>query len=120
MYIKINPKIIVNKLLKEEFLQKFSEEELKGKNNKNLKQEISIYCNAIQEKIFSINDDDNYKDNNNILIIELGCGSGGLSKTFQICNNNKNNFNFLLIDRVKYRSKNRYDNLIKSKLKKGK
>lgn len=119
MYIKINPKIIVNKLIKEEFLQKFSEEELNGKNNKNLKQEISIYWNAIQEKLFSIDDDENYKDNNNILIIELGCGSGGLSKTFQICNNNKNNFNFLLIDRMKYRSKNRYDNLIKSKLKKG-
>ena len=121
MYTKINPIIIINKLLKEEILQKFYKEELNGKNNKNLKQEISIYCNALQDKIFEINKDEKNIENkdNNILIIELGCGAGGLSKTFQICDDNKNNFSFLLIDRMKYRSKNKYDNLIKSKLKKG-
>ena len=47
MYNKINPKIIENILLKEEILNNFSKDELNGKNSKNLKQEISIYCNAI-------------------------------------------------------------------------
>jgi hypothetical protein len=122
MYTKINPEITINILLKEDILKKFTNDELNGKKNKNLKQEISIYCNAVQEKIFNINQDinNNNNNNNNILIIELGCGAGGLSKTFQICNNNENNFSFLLIDRMKYRSKNKYDNLIKSKLNKGK
>jgi hypothetical protein len=113
MYSKINPSIIKRILLNEEMLNKFSEDELNGKKNKNLKQEISIYCNSLAENIFY-----NQNEENN-LIIELGCGSGGLSKTFQICNNNENNFSFLLIDRMKYRSKNRYDNLIKSKINKG-
>ena len=119
MYNKINPKIIENILLKEEILNNFSKDELNGKNSKNLKQEISIYCNAIEEKIFNSNENKNNEEND-ILIIELGCGSGGLSKTFQLCDNNQNNFSFLLIDRMKYRSKNKYDNLIKSKLNKGK
>ena len=42
-----------------------------------------------------------------------------MSKTFQLCNNNENNLSYLLIDRMKYRAKNRYDNFIKSKLTKG-
>ena len=113
MYEKINPKFETNISLPEEILNKFSKEELEGKNSKNLNQEISIYCNALNEKLFEKNDQ-------KILIIELGCGAGGLSKTFQLCNNNINNFSFLLIDRMKYRSKNRYDNFIKSKLNKGK
>jgi len=123
MYKQINPSITKNILLKDEILKKFSNEELNGKNNKNLKQEISIYCNALNEKIFNKNNNNNQNENkeeDNVLIIELGCGAGGLSKTFQICDNNENNFSFLLIDRMKYRSKNRYDNLIKSKLNKGK
>ena len=115
MFENINPKITKNILLKEEILNKFSSDELNGKKNKNLKQEISIYSNALEENIFN----NNNNEENNILIIELGCGAGGLSKTFQICNNNENNFSFLLIDRMKYRSKNKYDNIIKSKLKKG-
>ena len=119
MFNKINPKIINNILLKEEMLSRFSSDELNGKNNKNLKQEISIYCNAIEENLFNSNENNN-KEKSNILIIELGCGAGGLSKTFQLCDNNENNFSFLLIDRMKYRSKNKYDNLIKSKLNKGK
>ena len=114
MFENINPKITKNILLKEEILNKFSSDELNGKKNKNLKQEISIYSNALEENIFN----NNCNGENNILIIELGCGAGGLSKTFQICNNNENNFSFLLIDRMKYRSKNKYDNIIKSKLKK--
>jgi len=113
MYSKINPIIIKRILLNEEMLNKFSEDELNGKKNKNLKQEISIYCNSLKENIFNSHNEENN------LIVELGCGSGGLSKTFQICNNNENNFSFLLIDRMKYRSKNRYDNLIKSKIIKG-
>ena len=118
MFEKINPKIIENKVLKQEILTKFSNEELNGKNNKNLKQEISIYCNALEGKIFEIESKEK-NGQNKILIIELGCGAGGLSKTFQICDNNKNNLSFLLIDRMKYRSKNKYDNVIKSKLKNG-
>ena len=113
MYSKINPIIIKRILLNEEMLNKFSGDELNGKKNKNLKQEISIYCNSLAENIFCSQNEENN------LIVELGCGSGGLSKTFQICNNNENNFSFLLIDRMKYRSKNRYDNLIKSKINKG-
>ena len=112
MYEKINPKFETNILFPEEILNKFSKEELEGKNSKNLNQEISIYCNALNEKLFENNDQ-------KILIMELGCGAGGLSKTFQLCNNNINNFSFLLIDRMKYRAKNRYDNFIKSKLNKG-
>ena len=112
MYEKINPKFETNILLSEEVLNKFSKEETTGKNSKNLNQEISIYCNALKEKLFDEKDE-------KILIIELGCGAGGLSKTFQLCNNNKNNFSYLLIDRMKYRAKNRYDNFIKSKINKG-
>ena len=116
MYDKINPNYDKNILLNEEILNKFSKEETTGKNSKNLNQEISIYCNALKENFFSLEDD---KDNSKTLIIELGCGAGGLSKTFQLCNDNENNFSYLLIDRMKYRAKNRYDNFIKSKLTKG-
>ena len=116
MYDKINPNYDKNILLNEEILNKFSKEETTGKNSKNLNQEISIYCNALKENLFSLEDD---KDNSKTLIIELGCGAGGLSKTFQLCNENENNFSYLLIDRMKYRAKNRYDNFIKSKLTKG-
>ena len=116
MYDKINPNYDKNILLNEEILNKFSKEETTGKNSKNLNQEISIYCNALKENFFSLEDD---KDNSKTLIIELGCGAGGLSKTFQLCNENENNFSYLLIDRMKYRAKNRYDNFIKSKLTKG-
>ena len=116
MYDKIKPNYDKNILLNEEILNKFSKEETTGKNSKNLNQEISIYCNALKENLFSLEDD---KDNSKILIIELGCGAGGLSKTFQLCNENENNFSYLLIDRMKYRAKNRYDNFIKSKLTKG-
>ena len=116
MYDKINPNYDKNILLNEEILNKFSKEETTGKNSKNLYQEISIYCNALKENLFSLEDD---KDNSKTLIIELGCGAGGLSKTFQLCNDNENNFSYLLIDRMKYRAKNRYDNFIKSKLTKG-
>ena len=87
-----------------------------SKNSKNLNQEISIYCNALEEKLFNGNSENNEEKT---LIIELGCGAGGLSKTFQLCNNNENNLSYLLIDRMKYRAKNRYDNFIKSKLTKG-
>ena len=116
MYDKINPNYDKNILLNEEILNKFSKEETTGKNSKNLNQEISIYCNALKENLFSLEDD---KDNSKTLIIELGCGAGGLSKTFQLCNDNENNFSYLLINRMKYRAKNRYDNFIKSKLTKG-
>ena len=116
MYDKINPNYDKNILLNEEILNKFSKEETTGKNSKNLNQEISIYCNALKENLFSLEDN---KDNSKTLIIELGCGAGGLSKTFQLCNDNENNFSYLLIDRMKYRAKNRYDNFIKSKLTKG-
>ena len=102
--------------LNEEILNKFTKEEITGKNSKNLNQEISIYCNALKEKLFETNND---KINERNLIIELGCGAGGLSKTFQLCNDNLNDFSYLLIDRMKYRAKNRYDNFIKSKLVKG-
>ena len=115
MYNKINPEFDVNILLNEEILNKFSKEEITGKNSKNLSQEISIYCNALKQNLFKLNDLDGIKT----LIIELGCGAGGLSKTFQLCNNNENDFSYLLIDRMKYRAKNRYDNFIKSKSKKG-
>ena len=40
MYEKINPKFETNILLPEEILNKFSKEELEGKNSKNLNQEI--------------------------------------------------------------------------------
>ena len=116
MYTKAEPTFDTNILLNAEILNKFSTEETTGKNSKNLYQEISIYCNALKENLFGANND---KSNENTLIIELGCGAGGLSKTFQICNNNENNFSYLLIDRMKYRAKNRYDNFIKSKLTKG-
>ena len=115
MYDKINPTFDTNILLKEEILNKFSKEETSGKNSKNLNQEISIYCNALNEELFNANN----KKEEKTLIIELGCGAGGLSKTIQLCNDNKNNFSYLLIDRMKYRAKNRYDNFIKSKLNKG-
>ena len=118
MYDKINPNFDKNILLNDDILNKFSKEEIIGKNSKNLNQEISIYCNALNEKLFEINKI-NEETEEKILIIELGCGAGGLSKTFQLCNNNENNFSFLLIDRMKYRAKNRYDNFIKSKLSKG-
>ena len=42
MYNKINPEFDVNILLNEEILNKFSKEEITGKNSKNLSQEISI------------------------------------------------------------------------------
>ena len=112
VYEKLNPIYEINILLSEEILNRFNKDETTGKNSKNLNQEISIYCNAINEKLFDEKDE-------KILIIELGCGAGGLSKTFQLCNNNKNNFSYLLIDRMKYRAKNRYDNFIKSKINKG-
>ena len=116
MFEKINPNFDKNILLNEEILNKFTKEEITGKNSKNLNQEISIYCNALKEKLFETNND---KINERNLIIELGCGAGGLSKTFQLCNDNLNDFSYLLIDRMKYRAKNRYDNFIKSKLVKG-
>jgi len=119
IYEKINPIYDKNILLNEEIINKFSKEETTGKNSKNLNQEISIYCNALNEKLFEINKDDKNTNNSKTLIIELGCGAGGLSKTFQLCNDNENNFSYLLIDRMKYRAKNRYDNFIKSKLNKG-
>ena len=116
MYDKIKPNFDKNILLKEEILNKFTKEETTSKNSKNLNQEISIYCNALEEKLFNGNNENNEEKT---LIIELGCGAGGLSKTFQLCNNNENNLSYLLIDRMKYRAKNRYDNFIKSKLTKG-
>ena len=116
MYDKIKPNFDENILLKEEILNKFTKEEITSKNSKNLNQEISIYCNALEEKLFIGNNENNEEKT---LIIELGCGAGGLSKTFQLCNNNENNLSYLLIDRMKYRAKNRYDNFIKSKLTKG-
>ena len=118
MYDKINPNFDKNILLNDGILNKFSKEEISGKNSKNLNQEISVYCNALNEKLFEINKV-SQENQEKILIIELGCGAGGLSKTFQLCNNNDNNFSYLLIDRMKYRAKNRYDNFIKSKLNKG-
>ena len=118
MYDKINPNFDKNILLNDDILNKFSKEEISGKNSKNLNQEISVYCNALNEKLFEINKV-SQENQEKILIIELGCGAGGLSKTFQLCNNNENNFSYLLIDRMKYRAKNRYDNFIKSKLNKG-
>ena len=116
MYDKIKPNFDKNILLNEEILNKFTKEETTSKNSKNLNQEISIYCNALEEKLFNGNSENNEEKT---LIIELGCGAGGLSKTFQLCNNNENNLSYLLIDRMKYRAKNRYDNFIKSKLTKG-
>ena len=91
MYDKINPNFDKNILLNDGVLNKFSKEEISGKNSKNLNQEISVYCNALNEKLFEINKV-SQENQEKILIIELGCGAGGLSKTFQLCNNNEISF----------------------------
>lgn len=106
-YDKFNISIEKSVLLPEEFLSKFKQEELTGKNSKNLLQEISIASNLQKEGLF-------LKDS---LFIELGCGAGSLSKTIQIGTDYQSSH--LLIDRMKYNSKNRYDHVLKSHLKNG-
>ena len=103
--IKISQKLLYNEnIINEDFNNIFKKEQLIGKNSKNIFQEISIFENA--KNLIS-------KDNKNI-IIELGCGSAELSKIFQIgC---KNNSSHILIDRMKYSSKNKFDNNILDKL----
>ena len=103
--IKISQKLLYNEnIINEDFNNIFKKEQLIGKNSKNIFQEISIFENA--KNLIS-------KDNKNI-IIELGCGSAELSKIFQIgC---KNNSSHILIDRMKYSSKNKFDKNILDKL----
>ena len=105
--IKISKKLLYNdNIINEDFKNIFKKEQLIGKNSKNIFQEISIFENAKNYNLIS-------KDNNNI-IIELGCGSAELSKTFQIgC---KDNSSHILIDRMKYSSRNKFDKNILDKL----
>ena len=110
--IKISQKLLYNEnIINEDFNNIFKREQLIGKqligkNSKNIFQEISIFENAKNSNLIS-------KDNNNI-IIELGCGSAELSKIFHMgC---KNNSSHILIDRMKYSSKNKFDKYILDKL----
>ena len=92
-----------------DFKNKINNSQIEGKNSKNILQQISMFENIknilIKEKI-----DLNLNKN---LFVELGCGSAELSKTFQIANKNSS---FILIDRMKYTSKNKFDNFIKNNL----
>ncbi len=92
-----------------DFKNKINNSQIEGKNSKNILQQISMFENIknilIKEKI-----DLNLTKN---LFVELGCGSAELSKTFQIANKNSS---FILIDRMKYTSKNKFDNFIKNNL----
>ena len=105
--IKISKKLLYNNnIINEDFKNIFRKEQLIGKNSKNIFQEISIFENAKNSNLIS-------KDNNNI-IIELGCGSAELSKIFHMgC---KNNSSHILIDRMKYSSRNKFDKNILDKL----
>ena len=100
--MNIESKILIDDAIE----RKFSIDELRGKNAKNLKQELSIYSNLNNEK---------YIEKNNNVFIEFGCGAASLSKTLQICCDCTSSY--ILIDRMKYNSRNKYDNLIKARLK---
>ncbi|KAG4090193.1 hypothetical protein H8356DRAFT_954978 [Neocallimastix lanati (nom. inval.)] len=105
--INISKRLLYDEdIIKIDFNNIFSKEQLIGKNSKNIFQEISIYENAKKLNIVS--------DNCNNIVIELGCGAAELSKTFQAgC---KNNSSHILIDRMKYASKNKFDREILEKL----
>lgn len=93
-------------IINKDFQNIYSEEQLTGKNSKNIFQEISIFENAKSLNLL-------FGGNKNI-IVELGCGAAELSKTFQIgC---KNNSSHILIDRMKYASKNKFDGVIQEHL----
>ena len=109
-YDKFNIKILENLYYNEEYINLdfeniFLKDQLDGKNSKNIFQEISIFENLKKLDLIL---------NKNNIIIELGCGSGELSKTFQI--GFKNNSSHILIDRMKYSSKNKYDKFIIDKI----
>ena len=91
------------------FKNKFNNNQIQGKNSKNLLQQISMFEN-IKNILNSQKIDLNHNKN---LFVELGCGSAELSKTFQILNKNSS---FILIDRMKFTSKNKFDNFIKNNL----
>ena len=94
-----------------DFNNKINESQITGKNSKNILQQISMFENI--KKLFNKDQIDNFINKNKNLFIELGCGSGELSKTFQLGNNNSS---FILIDRMRYISRNKYDNFIKNNL----
>ena len=92
-----------------DFKNKINNSQIQGKNSKNILQQISMFENI--KNILNIKKID--LNNNKNLFVELGCGSAELSKTFQIANKNSS---FILIDRMKYTSKNKFDNFIKNNL----
>ena len=107
IYKTLSINLIKREIIDPEIKSKFMDEQLNGKNGKTLYQEISIFDNLRKENYIDLNDRRN-------CFIELGCGAGSLSRTVQIaCNYNSSH---ILIDRMKYNSKNKYDNVIKSKL----
>jgi len=93
-------------IIDKDFENVYPKEQLIGKNSKNIFQEISIFENAKNLNLIL--------NGNQNIIVELGCGAAELSKTFQIgC---KNNSSHILIDRMKYASKNKFDGVIREKL----
>lgn len=106
--INISKRLLYDEdIINEDFHNIFPKEQLTGKNSKNILQEISIYENAKKLNIVS-------SSGNNNIVIELGCGAAELSRTFQMgC---KNNSSHILIDRMKYASKNKFDKEILEKL----
>ncbi|ORX71038.1 hypothetical protein BCR32DRAFT_272332 [Anaeromyces robustus] len=99
-------------------INKQNEDEDEDKNedkNENENENEKIIEKEKEEKENNNNNNNNNNRNNNI-IVELGCGAAELSKTFQIgC---KNHSSHILIDRMQYSSKNKFDKDINDKLKK--
>ncbi len=106
IYKTLSINVLKREIISPEIKDQFKNEQLNGKNGKTIFQEISIFENLKKEKYFDFN--------RRNCFIELGCGAGSLSRTVQIgCNYNSSH---ILIDRMKYNSKNKYDNVIKSQL----
>ncbi|ORX49647.1 hypothetical protein BCR36DRAFT_583717 [Piromyces finnis] len=98
--------LYTEEIVKKDFENVYSKEQLSGKNSKNIFQEISIFENAKKLNLIL--------NTNKNIIVELGCGAAELSKTFQIgC---KNDSSHILIDRMKYASKNKFDGQIQEKI----
>ncbi|OUM61772.1 hypothetical protein PIROE2DRAFT_12126 [Piromyces sp. E2] len=93
-------------IINKDFENVYPKEQLSGKNSKNIFQEISIFENTKNLNLIL--------NGNQNIIVELGCGAAELSKTFQIgC---KNNSSHILIDRMKYASKNKFDGHIQERI----
>jgi len=105
--IEIEKGLLYNEdIINKDFENVYPKEQLSGKNSKNIFQEISIFENTKKLNLIL--------NGNQNIIVELGCGAAELSKTFQIgC---KNNSSHILIDRMKYASKNKFDGHIQERI----